>query len=195
MAAPRRVIDPRRRILGDLSDFGRDPDGLQAIRYSHATPEDFQMNKWSIFILLLVVPLYAANAEIYKWVDKHGKVHYGDRPRPEGSEKMQLKENPNPESGATGAGPTDAERREKRRRLLEAFEQERTQKEAAAAKKAAERQELKKKCTVARQELRGMKEAGSLYNYDKSGNRVFLSKDEREKAVADFKRTIDKRCR
>ena len=151
--------------------------------------------KSSIIFLLLVTPLYTSGGEIYKWVDKHGKVHYGDRPRPEGSEKIQLKDNPEIESGATGAGPTDAERREKRRRLLEAFEHERAEKQAAAAKKAAERQELKKKCTVARQELREMKEAGYLYKYDKSGNREVLSDDQREKAVAQLKRTIDKRCR
>jgi hypothetical protein len=146
-------------------------------------------------ILLLAAPLYTSGGEIYKWVDKHGKVHFSDRPRPEGSEKIQLKDSPQIDSGVTGAGPTDAERREKRRRLLEVFEQERAQKEAAAAKKAAEKKELRKKCTVAKRDLREMKEAGYLYDYDKSGNRVILSNDEREKAVADLKRKIDKRCR
>ncbi len=150
--------------------------------------------KSSIIFLLLVTPLYTSGGEIYKWVDKHGKVHYGDRPHSEGSEIIQLKDNPEIESGATGAAPTDAERREKRRRLLEAFQQERAEKQAAAAKKTAEKKELRKKCTMARQELREMKEAGYLYDYDESGNRVILSKDERAKAVADLKRKIDKRC-
>ncbi len=152
------------------------------------------MLKPLFMILLLVAPLYTSGGEIYKWMDKHGKVHYSDRPRSEGSEKIRLKDNPEIESGATGAAPTDAERREKRRRLLEAFQQERAEKQAAAAKKTAEKKELRKKCTMARQELREMKEAGYLYDYDESGNRVILSKDERAKAVADLKRKIDKRC-
>ncbi len=146
-------------------------------------------------ILLLFTPMHVTGGQIYKWVDKHGKVHYGDRPQSEGSEIIQLKDDPEIESGAAGAGPTEAERREKRRRLLQAFEQKRAEKQAAAAKKTAERQELKKKCTVARQELREMKEAGYLYKYDKSGNREVLSNDAREKAVANLKRAIDKRCR
>jgi len=193
-------IESGRRTRGQLFDIRKSPDRLQAIRSSYATPKDIRMIEVSlisllIIFLLLVTPLYTSGTEIYKWVDKHGKVHYGDRPLSEDSEKIRLKDNPEIQSGATGAGPTDAERREKRRRLLEAFEQERVEKQAAAAKRAAERQELKKNCTVARQELRQMKEAGYLYEYDKSGNRVVLSNDERDKAVADLKRTIDKRCR
>jgi hypothetical protein len=90
---------------------------LQAIRSSFATPEDIRVTEVSlikslIIFLLLVTPLYTSGGEIYKWVDKHGKAHYGDRPQ-----------------------------------------------------------------------------------YDKSGNREVLSNAEREKAVANLKRAIDKRCR
>ncbi len=146
-------------------------------------------------ILLLFTPMHVTGGQIYKWVDKHGKVHYGDRPRSENSEEIKLKDNPRLESGTPGAGPTDEERREKRRRLLDAFEQERRGKQATAAKKAEARKELKKRCEVARQGLQERKDAQYLYRYDDSGNRVVISNEEREKATADLKRTIEKRCK
>ncbi|MCZ6665007.1 MAG: DUF4124 domain-containing protein, partial [Gammaproteobacteria bacterium] len=32
---------------------------------------------------ILCAVLATANAEIYQWIDEHGKVHFGDKPPPE----------------------------------------------------------------------------------------------------------------
>ncbi len=45
-----------------------------------------------IAILLLALLLSAsANAELYRWVDNEGRVHYGDRPQPGSEDVEQLK--------------------------------------------------------------------------------------------------------
>ncbi|WP_456415498.1 DUF4124 domain-containing protein [Thiolapillus sp.] len=44
------------------------------------------MKRYTALVLLLVVA--AAQAEIYKWVDSAGNVHYGDQPDASNAEKM-----------------------------------------------------------------------------------------------------------
>ncbi len=52
------------------------------------------MSKISIFTLLLLLCSYSVHAEIYKWVDEHGKAHFTDKP-PTGkkTEEIELKIN------------------------------------------------------------------------------------------------------
>lgn len=51
-----------------------------------------------IAFLLLCLSLPASAAEVYKWTDRNGQVHYADRPRP-GAEALDVK----PASGDGGA--------------------------------------------------------------------------------------------
>jgi hypothetical protein len=50
------------------------------------------MSKQSIILLILAAALLVAGAQVYKWVDGEGNVHYSDQPPPEGleSEKLEL---------------------------------------------------------------------------------------------------------
>lgn len=52
------------------------------------------MSKLSLLTLLLLLCNYSAQAEIYKWVDEHGKSHFTDKP-PAGkkTEEVELKIN------------------------------------------------------------------------------------------------------
>ena len=45
----------------------------------------------SLFLLLLLSPALASAAEVYRWVDDDGTVHYSDRPR-EGAETIVIQE-------------------------------------------------------------------------------------------------------
>ncbi len=50
-----------------------------------------------VFLLMSLLLLANAQAgELYRWVDKEGKVHYGDRPSPETEDVEQLKLGPEP---------------------------------------------------------------------------------------------------
>lgn len=44
-------------------------------------------------VLLLVVFSSVASAEVYKWTDEKGRVHFGDRPFSENAETVQIKDN------------------------------------------------------------------------------------------------------
>ena len=45
--------------------------------------------------LLIIVMLFAtlANAEVYRWTDENGKVHFSDRSVPDNAERVELRDN------------------------------------------------------------------------------------------------------
>jgi len=140
--------------------------------------------------LLIMLALGASGAEIYKWVDEAGRVHFGDRPPAEGAEPVELDVSPAPAAPA----PSDAERAEKRRRLLEAFAKERAEKEAAIEQAKQEKAERAANCARARERLRKVREATYLYDYDESGNRVIFSDEQREEATRQAKAEVERWC-
>lgn len=48
------------------------------------------MNRWTITLAAGLMLAFAASAQVHKWTDPSGKVHYGDRP-PEDAKSEQLK--------------------------------------------------------------------------------------------------------
>ena len=84
-------------------------------------------------VLALLLMSAAETAEVYRWTDENGQVHFSQRPPPRDAQLLQL-----PESGP---GRTDADtdlmrRRERERRLRESYEYERTQKKARQSRAA-----------------------------------------------------------
>lgn len=131
-----------------------------------------------------------ASAGIYKWVDENGKVHYSDKPPAAGAEEMDVKVEP---SGSP-AGVSDAERREKLKRLLDAFDKERAEKKALAEEASEEKRVKAEECARMRDELTELKEAGYLYDYDEAGNKVIFTQEERAKATAEYEEAYAKHC-
>jgi hypothetical protein len=143
-------------------------------------------------LLIAIIMLAAAAAHagsVYKWVDEKGKVHYGDRPA-QGSDSLRLEV----EAPRSSTSDISAARREKQRRLLEAFELEDAQKKAAQTKQKREKQERKLACARARDNLQRLRDAGYLYRYDKNGKRVIYSNSERKEAVLEAEEAMRRRC-
>ena len=68
---------------------------------------------------------------VYKWVDARGNVHYGDKPSAGTVKEIDIKT-----QGSGTPPPNEAERRERQRRLLNVYQEER---EAARAKAQKEK--------------------------------------------------------
>ncbi len=62
------------------------------------------MRAFLVLILLAALPA-AYSDDLYRWVDKHGKVHYGDAPPEEDAERLNLKLYGSPRA-ASGAEDT-----------------------------------------------------------------------------------------
>ena len=136
-------------------------------------------------VLLLVASF--CRAELYQWVDEHGQTHFADRPQH--SQPHEIAVRP---AAAVQADP--AQRRDKTRRLLNAFQLERQQQREEKAKRQEETQQRQRNCVRARDNLRQSSEAGSIYRLDDSGNRIYLSEPERVAAIRRHRQAVTDWC-
>tara|TARA_B100001123_G_C14908137_1_gene866645 strand:- start:195 stop:677 length:483 start_codon:yes stop_codon:yes gene_type:complete len=146
---------------------------------------------WLVLFAFFAFSGPECHATIYKWTDENGKVHYSDQPPAAvKAEEMDVDSEPS----ATTNGLTDEQRQQKQKRLLDAFAKERADKKAAEEKVSKAAEERKIWCARAREELRQLKEATYLYDYDQTGEMVIYSKEAREKATQEQAARIDKNC-
>ena len=146
-------------------------------------------------LLALVLSLSftgASLAELYKWVDEEGNVHYGDCP-PADCKAEQIE---------TAPGPSEEEIKQSRERsewLIQKQKQredERKIEREIKRKKAAKRKtELKRKCKVFRGRLFLLKQPGVLTIADGEGNVMRPTDKERERMISEIETFIQKNCK
>lgn len=131
-----------------------------------------------------------ANAGVYKWTDKVGNVHYGDKPV---EQQKSTEINIVPEASRGVA--VSADKKKERDRVLEEFQEDREARKKKRDDKQAAQAKLKKQCAHAKDRLRRYREAGAVYKLDAKGERVFYSKEARAKKEKAFNKAILKHCR
>ncbi|MEX0638576.1 MAG: DUF4124 domain-containing protein [Burkholderiales bacterium] len=158
-------------------------------------------------IVILAVMLAfaaAASAQMYRWVDKDGRVHYTATPPPPGVKSRTLRA-PSapppaaaPDDAAKDAGAKDApkgpltpaeQEQEFRKRQLEA--QKAREKEALAAKDAEAKQE---NCARAREALRTLESGQRISRTDAQGERQYLDDDARASETEAARRAVRDWC-
>ena len=137
--------------------------------------------------LFVAAPLPAA---IYQWTDEHGRTHFSDRPDHQSAQPMALPKTAPP----SGSPAIPVDRQKMRQRMLDVYEQERTEKREAAAKEKQTRAERKRRCLNARGEYEDYSSAGSLYEYLDNGERRYLDRQQREQYMARLKAEIERYC-
>jgi Domain of unknown function (DUF4124) len=148
------------------------------------------MIKISLLIVVFVFITGAkAQAEIYKWKDEKGKVHYGDKPVTS-SEQMNINE-----ESLTRKSISKSAREQRRNKLIETYDSERKEKKEQQAKAKKKKNKLNAQCGNAKDRLRRYKRASSLYDVDKDGNRTTLPDDVKQSAIARLHKQIKKHCR
>ncbi len=130
----------------------------------------------------------AAAQGIYKWVDPHGHVHYGDHPGPGSAEPMTI-------HTAPPADPGLDQRNALRQRLLDAFAHEREEKSRQAAREQAARKRQERRCAAAKSQLTALEQNGRVYTKDAKGGRRYLSDEQRQAQLANTRRAVAKWCR
>jgi hypothetical protein len=138
----------------------------------------------------MVLCCAGVEAGVYRWVDEDGKVHYGDRPGgAESAEEVTVKQEKGADQPASGEG----NREQTRQRLLEQYEKDRLEKKAAAAQRKKEQARRNRNCAIARDRLKAY-ERSALYDLDEDGERVYLSDDERERALEEAREDVQHWC-
>jgi len=147
------------------------------------------------FVLILSV-IFSQNgvAEVYKWVDENGKVHYSDKPVDKKSEAVKMKKQ-----------PSELEMRQARERassiirhqqkVSEIVSEEARDKKQALYKKEKDETDLKKACQAAKNEIINLGRGYRSYTTDEKGNRHFLSDQEKNDTIEELKKSIAENCK
>lgn len=143
----------------------------------------------SVFLgVLILVATVDLRAEIHRWVDEHGQVHYEERTKAQSDSGLQSYKPPE------GGGQTPQQRMEKTRKLLNAYEVERQQARQRETEKRQEQEEQKRNCALARDKLRQHQSYGSVYRLNEHGERVYLSESERRELLNRSRDDVAKWC-
>ncbi len=148
----------------------------------------------------------AASAQQFKWVDKDGKVRYGDVPPPGvKATPMRAPAGPAPAPAAESKGAKDKggkaaapagpltpaqQEAEFRKRQLDA--EKAREKEARAAEEARTRQE---NCQNAQAHLRQVESGQRIARVDAKGERSFLEDDQRAAEAARARKSVGDWCK
>ncbi|MDX1695120.1 MAG: DUF4124 domain-containing protein [Ketobacteraceae bacterium] len=133
-----------------------------------------------------------AQAEVYRWTDENGKVHFGDRPPGHvDAETLDM-----PESRSSPAVPavTDEQRLERHRRLVEALEEERKLKEQEKQEQKEKEEKLAAYCQRLLGEVKDSERINRYYRYNEQGERTYMSDDEADSYREKIRSTYEKRC-
>ncbi len=132
-------------------------------------------------------------AQVYKWIDKDGKVQYSDAPPPAGAGASVPQKLDTSASNSSGVGgpAKDQSWRDKARdydkRRIEAAE-----KQAGVSELARKNQE---RCNSARKDLRSLQEVRRVYRSDDHGERHYLEDDQRQAEIARAQGVVSEACK
>jgi hypothetical protein len=144
--------------------------------------------------LLILMMLASANsfAEISKWVDDQGQVHYSDQPPPPGIRQQTLREEGQDSAGSgVSATKTLAEREAD-------LKKEKADKQAAAdkaAQKQAAEDALKANCATAQENLRSLQSGVRIMEINANGERSFIDDTQRQQRIAKAQQDIGNYCK
>ncbi|WP_457977598.1 DUF4124 domain-containing protein [Ectopseudomonas composti] len=136
--------------------------------------------------LLLIAALLPtlATAEIYRWTDEQGRVHFGQRPVA-GAETVQVKPQ---------VVERDAHTREREARSQRFYDARREEQQQAAVSAAAQREKRDNECRDLRRRLAQIPEGFNYYRTDTNGERIYYSDEETDTARRQLRERIAQRC-
>ncbi|MGF6690813.1 hypothetical protein M2318_000862 [Metapseudomonas resinovorans] len=124
---------------------------------------------------LLLVPV-AAGAEIYRWTDAQGQVHFSETPR-EGAKPVTVK-------------PQVVERdqltREREARTAKFYDARRQEQAVAAGRAEEAREQQEKRCSQLREQQGQLSNGGPFYRLDERGERQYYTDEQ----IETFRRTL-----
>lgn len=139
-----------------------------------------------IVVLMAALP---ASAELYRWVDDKGQVHFGDRPPANGqADALEM-----PKTVSTMPA-LDESRQRLQQDWLAGREEERRKKQEEAAKRAQEEEKRVEQCRLLAGRLRDMERTGRYYRYDDKGERVYVEEAEVERVRNESRTLYSKKC-
>lgn len=133
-----------------------------------------------------------ASAEIYKWVDENGVVHYADQPQHRNAERSEIDSRRTDDSAARERLQASLAQSAAQR---ERFRENREPAEPDLVEQAKRTVELRRQsCVAAREKLTQFTQARRLYTLDEDGAKVYLNEEETNQARADVEAAVKEHC-
>ncbi len=139
----------------------------------------------SVLLAFLLLPFAAAAQTMYKWVDEKGVTHFSESPPPDGkAAKIEVKLVGNEAPRSDDWKQRDLESRQRR-----------AAKEAVDSEVQKREQQMRgTRCSTARRELDGLKNARRFYKIDAKGERVYVEDAERPALIERREQEARKYC-
>lgn len=159
------------------------------------------MKKWFVFAVALAI-CSAASAQQYKWVDKDGKVQYGDVPPP-GVKATPLKAPASaPVAPAAKADPKGAAKNASKGPLTPAEQEAEYRKRQLEADKARAKDEKtgqdsqtrRENCANAQDYQRQLESGQRIARTDSKGERYFVEDEQRAAEMAKARKLVGDWC-
>ena len=152
--------------------------------------------KSSVKLLMAIAALLAAAtvaAQVYRWVDKDGKVQYTDTPPPPDLKGTAKKIDTRPASGGVSVSSPAASKGPDTKAADKRKADEEKEKKAAADSEAAAADE--ENCREARAALNEYESGKPLLRTDENGERKLVNDDERQSRIQKAKAAIAASCK
>ena len=135
----------------------------------------------------------AVNAEIFKWVDENGKVHYSDRKISSNAQKLNV----NTGAATLGQSNQDVEQRlMQRQKYVNFLQSERLERQENRQETQQAEEKKRKLCAAIQDQLKSYTEGRyRWYELDKSsGERVYLNDDQIEAKKQELQSELKSNC-
>lgn len=137
-----------------------------------------------VLLLLLALTPALATAEIYRWTDAQGQVHFGQRPAA-GAERIEVRPQ---------VIERDESTRQREQRSERFFDARRQEQQAAGEQASQQRAQRERECRALGEELAVLQRGGRYFRTDAAGERVYYSESEIETAREQLASRIRQRC-
>lgn len=143
-----------------------------------------------LFLLVLAAGSTPALAEVYKWVDSAGKVHYADQPPSVDAQTVRASSSSQGAITQEATRALDAREQDYQKRKKDADEAK-----AKADKEAALARAKQENCDKARNNLTTLQSKPRVYSTNAAGQRVYLDDRARADALANSQKAIAENCK
>ncbi|MEE2733029.1 MAG: DUF4124 domain-containing protein [Pseudomonadota bacterium] len=143
-------------------------------------------------MLVAMLLSWTAQADVYRWVDDKGRVHFSDQ-APVGGNAQAL-DLPEVKEEPGTPDLSEFERMQRQQKLVKMLEEERLAKEEQRAKLAQEAEERAKYCTRFRNRLSYLDQYTHFYDEKEDGTREYMSEDEADAYRSGLKQKFRDEC-
>jgi hypothetical protein len=148
----------------------------------------FKRIAWGVLLTCLSM---AASADVFRWVDSKGGVHYSDRPDSDKAVRIGVVSHASDPDAV--AARTQAESDQRAKTATQEAQQQAAQSTANAVQKDVEKSR-EGQCKEAKEHYRVAIESQKLYRIGKNGEREYLTSQEIDEARLNARKDMDSVC-